>query len=235
MNKKICLLTAIAAVLVIGGTAMARITGTQPTSADIFCTGPSGAEVCVDASGNIVPTTTNDASAGTSSLRFSNVYSTLGNFSGAITASGGVVGSLTGEASAIADGIVTSVKLAAGAVATSAKLGSSDIVYTQHIADAQVTSVKLGASNVVYTAQIADSQVTSAKILDATIAAADLASSAVTSTKVQSYAVTSAKLGGGGASEATGTIICGVGAGLGYCSVAIDTGKTCTCVPFPSN
>lgn len=51
----------------------ARITGTQPTNADIWCSGPSGAEVCVDASGNVVPTTDNDTTSGSTSLRWSSV------------------------------------------------------------------------------------------------------------------------------------------------------------------
>lgn len=120
MTKKISLLIAAMAFLAISVNVFARITGTQPTSADIFCTGPDGAEVCVDASGNIVPTTTNDASAGTSSLRFSNVYSTLGNFSGAIT--GTSLSLTTGLPTAsIADSAITSPKLASTAV-TSGKI-----------------------------------------------------------------------------------------------------------------
>lgn len=53
----------------------ARITGTQPTNADVACWGPDGSEICVDASGNVVPTTSNDTTIGTSSLLFSNIYS----------------------------------------------------------------------------------------------------------------------------------------------------------------
>jgi hypothetical protein len=64
------------------------------------------------------------------------------------------------------------------------------------------------------------------------VTATMLASNSVTSPKVASNSITSAKLGGGGASQATGTILCGVGAGLGYCSAVVDTGKTCTCTPF---
>lgn len=66
----------------------ARITGTQPTNADAWCAGPSGAEVCVDSSGNVVPTTTDDASSGSSSYRWSNVFTTLLNVSGASTLTG---------------------------------------------------------------------------------------------------------------------------------------------------
>lgn len=66
----------LAAVLVLGisqGRVFARITGTEPGT-DIWCVGPSGAEVCVDVSGNLLPTTDNDATLGTSSLRFSGIF-----------------------------------------------------------------------------------------------------------------------------------------------------------------
>ena len=52
----------------------ARITGTQPTNADVACWGPDGAEVCIDASGNTVPTTDNDTTSGSSSLRWATVH-----------------------------------------------------------------------------------------------------------------------------------------------------------------
>lgn len=51
----------------------ARITGTT-TNADIWCVGPDGAEICVDSDGNLVPTTDNDTTLGTSSLRFATAY-----------------------------------------------------------------------------------------------------------------------------------------------------------------
>lgn len=46
---------------------------TTAASDDIWCVGPSGAEVCVDASGDLLPTTDNDTTLGTSSLRWSDV------------------------------------------------------------------------------------------------------------------------------------------------------------------
>ena len=67
------------------GVIYARITGTQPTNADIWCVGPSGAEVCVDASGNTVPTTDNDAASGTSSLRWSDVQALDATFGDDVT------------------------------------------------------------------------------------------------------------------------------------------------------
>ena len=68
-----------------GGQLMARITGTQPTNADIVCFGPDGAELCADSSGNWVPTTNNDTSLGTSSLRFSDVRAFDATFSDDLT------------------------------------------------------------------------------------------------------------------------------------------------------
>ena len=51
----------------------ARITNSSGER-DTWCVGVSGAEICVDASGNIVPTTNNAADLGTSSLQFKNGY-----------------------------------------------------------------------------------------------------------------------------------------------------------------
>ena len=86
-----------AAILILGlgvhHKASARIIGGATantiTSPDQWCIGGTSAlknEVCVDRTGRFIPTTTNNQSLGTSSLRFSNVYSVLGNFSGAVTA-----------------------------------------------------------------------------------------------------------------------------------------------------
>lgn len=54
----------------------ARVTGTQPSRStpDTWCVGRSGAEVCVDYSGNLIPTTDNDTTLGTSSLRWATGY-----------------------------------------------------------------------------------------------------------------------------------------------------------------
>lgn len=69
MIKKILLLAGLA---LLPMSAIARVTGTSPTgtSADIWCAGPSGAEVCVDSSGNLIPTTDDDADLGTPALQF---------------------------------------------------------------------------------------------------------------------------------------------------------------------
>lgn len=55
------------------GHVYARLTGTEPGT-DQWCMGISGAEVCVDASGNLIPTTDNDTTLGTSALRFATAY-----------------------------------------------------------------------------------------------------------------------------------------------------------------
>ena len=64
------------AALILGvssGRVYARLTGTEPGT-DQWCMGVSGAEICVDASGNLIPTTDNDTTLGTSSLRFATAY-----------------------------------------------------------------------------------------------------------------------------------------------------------------
>lgn len=67
------------------GVIYARLTGTQPTSADIVCWGPDGAEVCVVDGGSLVPTTTHDTTLGTSSLEW------LAVNVASVTASGSII------------------------------------------------------------------------------------------------------------------------------------------------
>jgi hypothetical protein len=77
MLKKRFLALFIAGQMVFGfsGSAMARLTNqSNETSPDAACWGASGAEVCVDASGNLLPTTDSDTTLGTSSLYWSNTY-----------------------------------------------------------------------------------------------------------------------------------------------------------------
>lgn len=58
------------------GQSYARLTGTQPSRStpDVWCMGKSGAEVCVDYSGNLIPTTDSDTTLGTSSLYWATIY-----------------------------------------------------------------------------------------------------------------------------------------------------------------
>lgn len=56
--------------------AQARITGTNPngSSADEFCVGKYNAEICVDYLGDIIPTTANTQTLGTSALPYSALF-----------------------------------------------------------------------------------------------------------------------------------------------------------------
>jgi hypothetical protein len=75
----------------------ARLTGTNPTgaSSDAWCVGPSGAEVCVDYQGNVLPTTNNDTTSGTSSLRWADVETVSLNAAGGNAALGTSATTLT--------------------------------------------------------------------------------------------------------------------------------------------
>ena len=64
------------AALIVGigtGRVFARLTGTNPGT-DAVCWGISGAEVCVDVSGNLIPTTDGGTTMGTAALRWATVY-----------------------------------------------------------------------------------------------------------------------------------------------------------------
>jgi hypothetical protein len=86
----------------------------------------------IDTSGHITPGVTNTQTLGSAGLRWSVVNSVLGNFSGAITASGGVTGNLTGNVT----GALTGNASTATALATSRNIngvafnGTADITVT---------------------------------------------------------------------------------------------------------
>lgn len=67
-------LTVLTLLLVVasGKVSFSRVTTASNT--DVWCSGPSGREVCVDTDGNFVPTTDNDTTLGSSSLRWATVY-----------------------------------------------------------------------------------------------------------------------------------------------------------------
>lgn len=73
MKKALFLFSALLLLAISSGRVSARLTGTEPGT-DVWCAGPSGAEICVDVSGNLIPTTNNDATLGTSALAFSSAY-----------------------------------------------------------------------------------------------------------------------------------------------------------------
>lgn len=93
--KKIVNLSAVLVAILALGVITEKITFARLTvdaaSRDVWCVGVSGAEVCVDSSGNFIPTTTNVSDLGTSSLKFKNVY-VAGAYSGATGVFSGQLG-----------------------------------------------------------------------------------------------------------------------------------------------
>lgn len=92
MAKKLFILAAVLAVSAVSiaflsGKVYARIVGGPGT--DAGCWGASGVEVCIDGSGNLVPTTTGVGSVGTSSLKFLGLNTSgAANIGGALTVTG---------------------------------------------------------------------------------------------------------------------------------------------------
>lgn len=76
--KKIFGLVGFVMFLILVGLATEKITLARVTTSDrdVWCVGVTGTEVCVDASGNFIPTTTNTVDLGTSALLFKNIYAT---------------------------------------------------------------------------------------------------------------------------------------------------------------
>lgn len=72
---------------IFAGSSRARLTGTDPGT-DIWCAGPAGSEICVDASGNLIPTKDNGATLGTSSMRFADIKIVSATISDDITVTG---------------------------------------------------------------------------------------------------------------------------------------------------
>ena len=55
--------------------AFSRSTGVQPSGGDVFCTGGGTNEVCIDSSGNVLPTTTTGGDLGTAAFPWGAIYS----------------------------------------------------------------------------------------------------------------------------------------------------------------
>ena len=136
----LALIVGISTIPMMFGTGYARITGTNPTgaSADIWCVGPSGAEVCVDSSGNVIPTTTNDTDLGPTSLVWNEVHMTAGGLTDASVL-----------AADLASDAVTTAKIIVGAVTTT-KLGDGAVT-TQKILTDTVTTDKISFDTAEFT------------------------------------------------------------------------------------
>lgn len=91
--------------IVIGSVVHARITGT--TVNPETCWGDDGEEVCVDSSGNAIPTTDNDASLGTTSLRWSTVLSYDAAFGDDVVVGGTAITSQAGPLQVVMPAVET--------------------------------------------------------------------------------------------------------------------------------
>jgi len=207
----------ILALVLAASPAFARITGTNPTgaSADRWCTGPSGAEACVDSAGSMIPTTDSDADLGTSALRWRTIYvDTItgdGNITTAVILDDSIITSkiITGAVTTLklGDGAVTTVKLGGGSVTTS-KIGGGAVT-TSKLGDGSVTTEKLGGGSV-----------TTSKISDGS----------VTTSKIGRGAITTINLLGGGNMVTSGSIVCFKDGGIfGQCSTVSTAAGLCTC------
>lgn len=79
-------LVAIVAIAVDRGIVYARVTGTGAPTVTETCWGAVGAEICVDTSGNVIPTTNATQSLGTTALRFTTAFiNTLTNSTSLVT------------------------------------------------------------------------------------------------------------------------------------------------------
>lgn len=87
----------------------ARLTGTNPTGsqADVRCDGPKGAEACVDYLGDVIPTTNNVSTSGTSSLQWKSVEAKKINAGGgALTMGGSVFGVMPTAVTVTANAVI---------------------------------------------------------------------------------------------------------------------------------
>jgi hypothetical protein len=202
---------------------LAKITTAGKVGGGAITDGTVGGSTAINTSGNI--TTTGTLAAGnttiTGTLAAGNTTitgtaavssnATIGGalgVTGAITASGGVVGNvdtatklssnrtfaLTGDVAGSVSSDLTSGASIASTIANSA-------VTAAKIADANVTAAKIADANVT-TAKIADSNVTTAKIADSNVTAAKIADSNVTTVKIADGNVTTVKIADGNVTTA---------------------------------
>lgn len=204
---------ALALVLAVGLAIPGSARITTASSTDVWCVGPSGAEVCVDSSGNLISTTTNDADLGTSSLVWNELHLNAGGLTDAAVV-----------AADLADGSVTTAKLDSDAV-TSAKIINAAVA-TEKLRDGAVLTDKI-AVDAVIERKLINGAVTSSKVATDAIITAKLINAAVTTPKLEAGAVTTSKmyldLPSVRAVCVTSTKI------LGLCSSAVNTDGSCTC------
>lgn len=130
----------------------ARIT--TAASDDIWCVGPSGAEVCVDVSGNLISTTTNDADLGTSSLLWKALHLTAGGITDAAITTAD-----------LASHVVTTYKINYNAVTTGALAGEA--VTTSKVAPGAITTPKIALDSITTNMLVTDAVATRHILLDA--------------------------------------------------------------------
>lgn len=129
--------------------ALARLVGTAPTNPDAWCvhggsggggSAVSGAEACVDYSGNFLPTVTNAQTLGTSSLKFSNVYATTltGNLVGGVTTTASSVAASSSTTSAFSIALVGAYTTAQLQVSTPTALGQ--LIYNSTLSNVCVST-----------------------------------------------------------------------------------------------
>jgi hypothetical protein len=114
-------------------------------------------------------------------------------------------------AGAVADGSITTAKLAADAV-DGTKI-ADDAINSEHYVDGSIDTAHI-ADGAVTNAKLADNAVTNGKIAASTIITADIADNQITTAKIADLAVTDAKINGMAASKLTGALPAISGAAL---------------------
>ncbi len=103
------------ALIFIGVLANARITAPSAGQRDAFCAGPRSSEACIDQSGNVLATTDNTSTLGTSALRWANIYGVSLTVSGSQTGTSLVLTSgVTAASGTFTNGVTASSFTATG-------------------------------------------------------------------------------------------------------------------------
>jgi hypothetical protein len=132
------------------GIAQARITSSADDR-DVWCVGTSGAEVCVDKSGNIIPTTDDTEDLGTSSLQFQDGYFDGTVYTDALSNEGAYTGT-TGAFTSTLDvdgqttfgaGLGMSTMSASGVLSVPASIATAILTATTSIAGGAISGSTL--------------------------------------------------------------------------------------------